>query len=103
MFFGSTAPLAFFRPDRLFHSRRAQGRSRLAALCAATARLGLDRPEHGGMLDRIGSGLQSPRWLVRLEMTGAGDYCCRARATSRRRATRRLEALPDSLIYALPI
>ena len=35
---------------------RAQRRSRLTASCAATARLGLDRPEHGGMLDWIGIG-----------------------------------------------
>src|SRR3954451_13663627 len=39
----------FFRPGHRSRSRRAQGRSRLAAF-AATARLGLDRPEHGGML-----------------------------------------------------
>ncbi|MGY3363325.1 hypothetical protein ACVWZL_000450 [Bradyrhizobium sp. GM2.4] len=39
----------FFRPGHPSRSRRAQGRSRLAAF-AATARLGLDRPEHGGML-----------------------------------------------------
>jgi hypothetical protein len=62
LFFGSTAPLAFFRPDRPFHSRRAQVRARLAASCAATARLGLDRPEHGGMLDRIEIG--KTRWLA---------------------------------------
>jgi hypothetical protein len=54
MFFGSTASLVFFRPDRRFHSRRAQGQSRLAAFYAATARLGLDWPEQGGMLRRIG-------------------------------------------------
>ena len=44
-------------PSRLpISHRRAQRRSRLAASCAVTARLGLDRPEHGGMLDRIGIG-----------------------------------------------
>lgn len=36
-FFGSTAPPAFFRPDHLPRSRRAQGRSRLAVF----------RPPHG--------------------------------------------------------
>jgi putative transposase len=35
------APPAFFRPDCPSRSRRAQRRSRLAASCAATARLGL--------------------------------------------------------------
>ena len=40
---------SFFRPGHRSRSRRAQGRSRLAAF-AATARLGLDRREHGGML-----------------------------------------------------
>jgi putative transposase len=39
----------FFRPGHRSRSRRAQGWSRLAAF-AATARLGLDRPEHDGML-----------------------------------------------------
>jgi hypothetical protein len=62
LFFGSTAPPAFFCPDRRSRSGRAQGRSSLAASCAATARLGLDRPEHGGMLDRIG--IAETRWLA---------------------------------------
>ncbi|RXG83728.1 hypothetical protein EAS61_41150 [Bradyrhizobium zhanjiangense] len=47
LLFGPRGP--FFRPGHRSHSRRAQGRSRLAAP-AATARLGLDRPEHGGTL-----------------------------------------------------
>src|SRR3954464_9535203 len=48
-FFCSAAPRAILpsRPSILQPPR--QGRSRLAAF-AATARLGLDRPEHGGML-----------------------------------------------------
>lgn len=43
----------FFRPGHRSRSRRAQGRSRLAAF-AATARLGLARPKHG-MLAWIGT------------------------------------------------
>src|SRR5260370_30138917 len=38
------------------HSRRAQGLSRLAASSRPPAGLGLDWPEHGGTLDRIGAG-----------------------------------------------
>jgi hypothetical protein len=91
-------------PSRLpIFGRRAQGQSRQAASSAATVRLGLDRPEHGGMLDR--SGLERPdddrRSPARLELT-AGDYCCRARATSWRIAARRLQASPGSLICVLP-
>jgi hypothetical protein len=67
-FFCSTAPPAFFRPDRPSHSRRAQGRSRLAASCAAAARLGLDRPEHGGRLDRIGTGKTPMAYRARRSM-----------------------------------
>ena len=51
---------SFFRPGRRSRSRRAQGRSRLAAFAAA-ARLGLDRPEHGGTLARTGLH-SSPAW-----------------------------------------
>src|SRR5436309_6352570 len=78
----------FFRPGHQSCSRRAQGRSRLAAL-AATARLGLDRPEHGGTLHGTG--------LARLEVAVSCDYGCRARATSWRSVTRRLQASPDCL------
>ena len=51
---------SFFRPGRRSRSRRAQGRSRLAAFAAA-ARVGLDRPEHGGTLARTGLH-SSPAW-----------------------------------------
>ncbi|MCS3764724.1 hypothetical protein GGE24_005580 [Bradyrhizobium centrosematis] len=64
---------SFFRPGHRSRSRRAQGRSRLAAF-AATARLGLDRPEHGGRLR--GTGLASSAGSCcqpRLCLWGAGD------------------------------
>jgi putative transposase len=51
-FFRSTAPPPFFRPDHDLAGRRAHGQSRLAAF-AATGRLGLDWPEHGGILDQM--------------------------------------------------
>ena len=76
----------------------AQGWSRLAAFLRGHRRLGLERPEHGGMLDRIGSAGR-----LRLETTGAGRYCPRARATSWRRTARGLRASSGSLIYVLPI
>jgi hypothetical protein len=41
-------------PTAKSHSRRAQGLSRLAASSRPPEGLGLDWPEHGGMLDRIG-------------------------------------------------
>lgn len=56
---------------------------------AATARLGLDRPEHGGTLHGTG--------LARLEVAVSCDYVCWARATSWRSVTRRLQASQDCL------
>jgi hypothetical protein len=43
-------------PTAKSRSRRAQGLSRLAASSRPPEGLGLDWPEHGGMLDRIGAG-----------------------------------------------
>jgi hypothetical protein len=61
---------------------------------AATARLGLDRPEHGGILDRIGPGkhtmVDRPSVPGEWELARPGDCYCRARVTSWRRAARRL-------------
>ncbi len=71
----------FFRPGHRSRSRRAQGRSRLAAF-AATAWLGLDRPEHDGTLAWNGTA-----WL---DLAVSRDCGCRARATSWRSVTRRL-------------
>jgi putative transposase len=94
------ARATFFRPDCPSSAAARRGGQGRPASSAATARLGLDRPEHGGMLDR--SGLERPdddrRSLARLELTGTGDYCCRARATLWRRAACRLQASPGSLI-----
>jgi hypothetical protein len=61
--------LRFILPSRpRSRSCRAQARSRLAA-SAATGRLGLDRPEHGGTLVRTGTGLRG-----RLELNVNCDY-----------------------------
>src|SRR5271156_6193227 len=43
-------------PTANSRSRRAQGLSRLAASSRPAAGLGLDWPEHGGILDRLGAG-----------------------------------------------
>src|ERR1700692_1504846 len=43
-------------PTANSRSRRAQGLSRLAASSRPPGGLGLDWPEHGGILDRIGAG-----------------------------------------------
>src|ERR1700676_3660709 len=43
-------------PTAKSHSRRAQGLSRLAASSRPPEGLGLDWPEHGGILDRTGAG-----------------------------------------------
>src|SRR5882672_1106124 len=43
-------------PTAESRSRRAQGLSRLAASSRPPEGLGLDWPEHGGILDRIGAG-----------------------------------------------
>lgn len=63
-----------------------QGRSRLTAF-AATAWLGLDRPEHDGTLVWNGTG-----FLAWLDLAVSRDYGCWARATSWRSVTRRLQA-----------
>jgi hypothetical protein len=50
-------------PTAKVSSRRAQGLSRLAASSRPPEGLGLDWPEHGGMLERIGAGGdRNPRW-----------------------------------------
>src|SRR5271163_2798111 len=56
-------------PTAKLHSRRAQGLSRLAASSRPPEGLGLDWPEHGGMLERIGAGgRRILRW-------GTGGWC----------------------------
>ena len=77
----------FFRPGHRSRSRRAQGRSRLAAF-AATARLGLDRPEHGGMLAWNGNTfLAGTCRQTGLPSAGAGDLVAK-RGASAASATR---------------
>ncbi|MGL9623092.1 hypothetical protein QRQ56_34490 [Bradyrhizobium sp. U531] len=86
-FFCSAAPRPFFRPGHRSRSRRAQGRSRLAAF-AATARLGLDRPEHGGMLAWNGNTfLAGTCRQTGLPSAGAGDLVAK-RGASAASATR---------------
>src|SRR3954454_8922401 len=72
----------FFRPGHRSRSRRAQGRSRLAAF-AATARLGLDRPEHGGTLAWNGTAfLARTCRQPRLWLRGAGDLVAKRDASA---------------------
>src|SRR6266446_2803873 len=64
-------------------SRRAQGLSRLAASSRPPEGLGLDWPEHGGILDRIGAGGARHikgkfKPVVLGEIHAAGDMCHRA-------------------------
>ena len=49
-FFGSTAPQAFFRPDRSFPTPTRTGRVKAGSSFAAHRRLGLDATEHVGTL-----------------------------------------------------
>ena len=72
-----------------------RGGHRPAASRAAAVRLGLDRPEHGGMLNCELAETANCRavfvaGLMRLEPSRIDGYGCRARATSWRRATPRL-------------
>src|SRR5271154_3695193 len=72
-------------PTANSRSRRAQGLSRLAASSRPPAGLGLDWPEHGGILDRIGAGgghhiIGKFKPLVLGEIHAAGDT---ARSTPR--------------------
>src|ERR1700685_2478806 len=64
VFFALLGRILWFDPRREYssiptaksRSRRAQGLSRLAASSRPPAGLGLDWPEHGGILNRIGAG-----------------------------------------------
>jgi hypothetical protein len=49
-------------PTAKSRSRRAQGLSRLAASSRPPKGLGLDWPEHGGTLDRIGAAVRLPHY-----------------------------------------
>src|SRR6202049_1756820 len=65
-------------PTANSRSRRAQGLSRLAASSRPPGGLGLDWPEHGGILDRIGAGgahhiIGKFKPLVLGEIHAAGD------------------------------
>ena len=93
-FFCSAAPQSFFRPGRRSRSRRAQGRSRLAAFAAA-AGLALTGPSTAARWR--GPGLHSsPAW----NLPSVATYGCWARATSWRSVARRLQASPDCPIMS---
>ena len=73
-FFCSTAPQAFFRPDRNLPGHRAQRRSMTAPLGAA-GRLVIDGREHDGTLDDLGPGsvaLYTPVDFYDVECVPAG-------------------------------
>src|SRR6202050_3105881 len=75
-------------PTASSRSRRAQGLSRLAASSRPPAGLGLDWPEHGGILDRIGAGgahhiIGKFKPLVLGEIHAAGDRWSRLRPDGR--------------------
>jgi hypothetical protein len=85
-FLGLLGRILWFDPRREYssiptansRSRRAQGLSRLAASSRPPAGLGLDWPEHGGILDRIGAGgahhiIGKFKLLVLGEIHAAGD------------------------------
>ena len=86
VFFALLGRILWFDPRREYssiptaksRSRRAQGLSRLAASSRPPAGLGLDWPEHGGILDRIGAGgahhiIGKFKPLVLGEIHAAGD------------------------------
>src|SRR5580704_3980921 len=65
-------------PTAKWHSRCAEGLSRLAASSRPPAGLGLDWPEHSGTLDRIGAGgahhvIGNFKPVVLSEIHAAGD------------------------------
>lgn len=91
MFFGSTASLVFFRPDRpISQPPRAGAVKAWALIDPSTAAC-----SHG-------SGGKVHRGLAQLEIRDAVSYCRRARATSWRSVVHRLKAPPGRLIRALP-
>src|ERR1700680_4990479 len=74
-------------PTANSRSRRAQGLSRLAASSRPPGGLGLDWPEHGGILDRIGAGgahhiIGKFKPLVLGEIHAAGDNQSSAAASA---------------------
>src|SRR5450755_1172357 len=86
VFFALLGRILWFDPRREYssiptaksRSRRAQGLSRLAASSRPPAGLGLDWPEHGGILNRIGAGgahhiIGKFKPLVLGEIHAAGD------------------------------
>src|SRR5947208_813165 len=82
---------SFVRP-RVPFSQPPRAGAVKAGVFAATGRLGLDSLEHGGTL--AWNGIAFLAWL---ELAVSGDYGRRARATSWRSVTRRLQASPDCL------
>jgi len=86
VFFALLGRILWFDPRREYssiptaksRSRRAQGLSRVAASSRPPAGLGLDWPEHGGILNRIGAGgahhiIGKFKPLVLGEIHAAGD------------------------------
>src|SRR5580700_10199962 len=95
-FFALLGRILWFDPRREYssiptansRSRRAQGLSRLAASSRPPAGLGLDWPEHGGILNRIGAGgahhiIGKFKPLVLGEIHAAGDTSKKARLLRR--------------------
>jgi hypothetical protein len=75
-------------PTANSRSRRAQGLSRLAASSRPPEGLGLDWPEHGGILNRIGAGgahhiIGKFKPLVLGEIHAAGDIAGRTHSEGR--------------------
>ncbi|MFK4654157.1 hypothetical protein ABIF97_004091 [Bradyrhizobium japonicum] len=76
----SAAARAILPSRHRSRSRRAQGWSRLAAF-AATARLGLDRPEHGGILAWNGTAFLAGTCRQPM-VSGAGDLVAKRDASA---------------------
>jgi hypothetical protein len=102
MFFGSTASLVFFRPDRPIHSRRAQGAVKAGRVLRGHRKAWALTDPSTAACFRSDRGARRPRGLAQLEIPDAVSYCLRARATSWRSVVHRLKAPPGRLIRALP-
>ena len=90
-------------PTASSRSRRAQGLSRLAASSRPPAGLGLDWPEHGGILDRIGAGgahhiIGKFKPLVLGEIHAAGDTSKRSSVHRTTSSTCSMRFRPESLL-----
>ncbi len=102
MFFGSTASLVFFRPDRPISQPPRAGAVKAGRVLRGHRKAWALIDPSTAACSRSDRGARRPRGLAQLEIPAAVSYCRPARATSWRSVVHRLKAPPGRLIRALP-